>query len=235
MQAGVNSTGSHTISDPGGKPTDTKPDNKGKATIGEATPPSDQANTKGQKVPNDTSHGDDRSNKSAGPEQNPIDTSITILGPPPNSAKAREWRLFKAAHGSEKASGVAKSSTQGNKTRTKSTRIIRNAIGQPVIQVIDARGHLIKKGDPPTINGIPTSTGPAATGVASAPPHPKPLAPLAWSLARPHDPPAGATPFQAGLKGYGMIRIGAGAAAIGGAANLNTGVLSGSSFHPKLR
>ena len=47
------------------------------------------------------------------------------------------------------------------------------------------------------------------------------------------DLPANATPYRTGIEG--VSRVGAGTGASGGAVNLNTGVLSGSSFHTKLR
>lgn len=234
-QSVISDAGSHATSGPGKSRTDTKPDSKGEATVGDETPPSDQANPKGQKIPHDTFHSDDRSNKSTGPAQTPIDTSISILGPPPNRANTHGWKMSKRKSGA--SSGVAKTSMQENKIRTKGTRIIRNAIGQPLIRPIDAKGNVVKNSVRPTVNGTSTPAHPiAAAGgndVALVP-HPKPTVPLAWSFGGPHDPPTRATPYRVEINGRDLIRIGAGTAAIAGAANLNTGVLSGSSFHPKL-
>jgi hypothetical protein len=262
--AAIGSTGSPGAGDLGRNGPTRDGKDKSKASTGEETPPVDEANTKGQKVPNNAPHGDDHSfhgddhsshgddhNKSTAPELGPIDTSITIVGPPKfmRRAEAHEWWMFKGHHGLGKSSGGAKTLTQGNKTLAKGrtftksiikNRIIRNAIGQKIIQAsAELRGHLVRKNGPPAVNGIHSpATDPAGPGVMAivAPvAHPKPLVPLAWSLGRPHDPPAGAAPYRAELNGLGMIRVGTGTAAIGGSANLNSGVLSGSSFHPKLR
>jgi hypothetical protein len=258
-QAAISSTGSPATNDLGRNGTGPKRDGKDKsnASTGAETPPVDEANTKGQKAPNNAPHGDDHSshgddhNKSAAPELGPIDTSITTVGPARvmRGVQTHGWRTFKGPHGFGKLSGGAKALTQENKTVAKGkiftrsiikNRVIRNAIGQKIIQAsADPNGHLVRKGDPPAVNGIhrlaTDPTGPGVMAIVAPAAHPKPLVPLAWSLGRPHDPPAGATPYRAEIDGFGMIRVGTGTAAIGGSANLNSGVLSGSSFHPKPR
>lgn len=259
-QAGISGTGSGATADPATKATEPDWKGDGKGSSGEQTPSSHQANTKGENAPNGAAQGDDHSGKSAdhsgksddhgatdnqngtsiGPKDNPIDTSNTITGPPKfvHRANTQGWKGFKIAPRLGKSSGAPKIWTPKrtiftrSKTFTKA-RIIRNAIGQPLNQVV-------KKDEPPAVNRIhrpvPLATGgPGGSGAVASDPHHKPLVPLAWSVGRPHDPPASATPYRTSLDGRGMIRLGAGTAAVGGGVNLNSGVLSGLSFHPKPR
>jgi len=234
-QGGTNAVGSDTKGASGTKGIDTKEgrkdDSKGNTAGGT---PLEQGNTKPETNGKGETHGDDHDAKSAGSKDSPIDTSNTITGPPPFA------RQFK------KAAFAPKRSTHRVKTVSKGTAkhsFVRNAIGQRVElkqATVDPKGHGGKMGDPPTVNGIHGSTDTLPTsGTSAAAPnlHPKPVV-LTWSLVRPHDGPPDMAAYRAALtrlNGFGTIRVGAGTGAIGGGANLNTGVLNGSSFHPKQR
>jgi hypothetical protein len=273
-QGAIRSSGSDATGDAGTNGTQIKQDGKGdgKTGTGALAPSPRDANTTEVKTPNGPTLDDDHSGKSAdhssksdhpsgtddhgnqpvGPKDNPIDTSITIVGRPRpvHGANAQGWKGFKIAHRLSKLPGAAKTWTWAQKntifgrsrTFTKSAarnRIIRNAIGQPFNKVVaDRKGQFVGKDDRSAGAGIHGPIGLPATGgigdVASLPHH-KPIDPPAWSPGRPHDPPASATPYRTALDGRSVIRSGTGTAAIGGAANLNSGVLSGSSFHPKPR
>ena len=207
-----------------------KDDSKGNAS--KLTSPEQLGNAKPETNGKGEAHGDDRGAKSARSEENPVDTSITITGPPPLA------RAAKKQSASVRKSWTHRSVTF-NKGATKRS-LVRNAIGQPVKKAnAEHKGFAGKNDHPPTVNGIHVSTDPGATsGTGAAAPHllPKPAVPLAWSLGRPHDlPPANLAPYREGLNGRIMVRVGAGTGAIGGGANLNSGVLNGSSFHPKQR
>jgi hypothetical protein len=236
-QGGTSTIRSDTNGEPGTKKTDSKEGRKdgGKRNAAEGTPPDQQGNAKPEANGKGEVHGDDRGAKSAGAEKNAIDTSNTITGPPPFARAAK------------KRSAVGpKSWTHRLKTLSKATTkrsFVRNAIGQRVglkQAAVDPKEHGGKNGDPPTVNGVHVSTNsPAASGTGAAAPNlnPKPVVPI-WSLGRPHDQLPNMAAYRAGptgLNGLGMIRVGAGTGAIGGGANLNVGVLSGSSFHPKQR
>jgi hypothetical protein len=157
--------------------------------------------------------------------------------------------VLKTSHPSGKPSGRRKAWMQGSNTlaggktfakRGNKNNLTRNAIGQLSKRAgADRNDHPVKQPEPPAVDGIRSaSTNPAGPGVMAIivpTAHPKPSVPLAGSVGRPHDPPAGATPLLAGLDGHGMIHLGGRTAAIGGGANLNTGVLNASDFHPKVR
>jgi hypothetical protein len=209
-----------------------KDEGKGKENTGEVTPLEQQGNTKPETDGKSEVNGDDRGAKPAWSEKNPIDTSNTITGPPPFARVPKK-----------QSAGVRKSWTHRSATFNKGATkrsLVRNAIGQPVKKAnADHKGLPGKSDQPPTVNGIHVSTDPQATsGTRAAAPNlqPKPAIPLAWSLGRPHDqPPANLAPYREGLNGRIMIRVGTGTGTIGGGANINVGVLNGSSFHPKQR
>ena len=177
---------------------------------------------------------DDHDAKSAGSKENPIDTSNTITGPPPFARQFKKT-AFAPKRWTHRVKSLSKGATKH--------RFVRNAIGQRVElkqATADPKGHGGKMGDAPAVNGVhgSTDTPPiSGSGTAAANLHPKPVFPI-WSLGRPHDGPSGMAAYRAALthlNGLGMIRVGAGTGAIGGGANSNTGVLNGSSFHPKQR
>jgi hypothetical protein len=215
---------------------DTKEGRKddGKGSTAEGTPPEHLGNTKPETNGKGETHVDDHGGKTAGSEQNPIDTSNTITGPPPF---ARQFK--KTAAGPKRWTHRVKTVSKGITKHS----FVRNAIGQRVElkqAAVDPKGHGSKIGDPPTVNGTRGYTDPPATsGTGAVAPnlHPKPVV-LIWSLGRPNDQPPNIAAYRAALtrlNGLGMIRAGAGTGAIGGGTNLNTGVLNGSSFHPKQR
>jgi hypothetical protein len=235
-QGGTSAVGSDPKGKSGTKETDTKEGRKddGKGNTAEGTPPEQQGNTK----PETNGKGearDDRGAKSIGAEGNPIDTSNTITGPAPFARAAKR-----------KSTVIPKSWPHRLKTVSKGTTkhsFVRNAIGERVELkhgAVDPKEHGSNNGDPPTVNGIHESTNPptaGATGGAVPNLQPKPV-PLIWRLGRPHDPSPNMAAYRAGLtglNGLGVVRVGAGTGSIGGGANLNTGVLNGSSFHPKPR
>jgi hypothetical protein len=263
-QAGISRSGAAAATNPGIKIGTTNEDPKGKANTieeapqlhqpdkGEATAPLDQARSKGEKHANEASRADDRGDQHTGPHDNSIDTDTTIV---PHirfghRGNERGWTVFRISRHSAKPAGLHKAWTQGSKTlargktlakRGNKSDLTRNAIGQLIKRIrADPKAYLVNKLGPPAVSGIRRPpTDPAGLGVmaitAPAAAHPKPPGPVAWSVGRPHDPPPGATPLQAGLDGHGMIRIGARTGAVGGGANLNTGVLNASTFHPKVR
>jgi hypothetical protein len=262
-QAGISRIGAAAATDPGTKNGTTNEDPKGKANTieeapqlhqpdkGEATPPLDQASSKGEKHTNGVSRGDDHGDQHAGPHDNSIDMNTTIV---PHirfghRGNERGWTVFKTSHQVRKPSAPRKATMQGSKTlaggktfakRGNKNNLTRNAIGQLIKRAgADRNEHVVKQPDPLALNGIrrpPVDpAGPGVMAITAPAAHPKLPVPVAWSVGRPHDPPPGATPLQAGLDGHGMIRIGGRTAAIGGGANLNTGVLNASTFHPKVR
>lgn len=231
-QGSTRASGRDTKGDSEAKQKDTKQGWKddGRGNAAEGTPPGQQGNTKPETNGKGETHSDDRGAKSA---ENPIDISNPITGPPP------------FARATKKRSAVApKSWTHRLKTSGKGTTkhsFARNAIGQRVRlkqAAVDPKEHGGKNGDPPTVNGVHVSSNPpAASGTGAAAPNlpPKPVVPLTWSLGRQHDQPPNMAAYRVGINGLGTIRMGAGTGAIGGGANLNVGVLNGSSFHPKQR
>ena len=198
--------------------------------------------------PDDHGGTDNQNGKSAGPKVNPIDASNTIVPRPRfvHRTNAHGWKGFEIAHRFRKSFGVPKIWTLKRTIFTKGktftrTRIIRNAIGQRLDQAgADRRGRVFKRGNPIALDGIRRSLSPVtgSRGVDSSlasDSHHKPLVPLVWSVGRPHDPLTNPMPYRTSIDGRGMIHLGTGTAAIGGGANLNSGVLSGSSFHPRPR
>jgi hypothetical protein len=235
MPGGTNNIGNNTKSESATKETDTKQDRRddGKGNTAEETPPEHQGNIKPETNGKGETHSDELGSKSAGSEENPIDTSNTVVGPPNvHAAIARKLK---------KSAGVRKSWTHRSTTVSKGTTkrsLVRNALGQLVKANADQNRLAGKNDHPPTVNGIHVSTDPRATsGTTAASPNlqPKPAIPLAWSLGRPHGPPpANLASSRGGLSGRSMIRVGAGTGAIGGGANLSAGALDGNSFQPKL-
>jgi hypothetical protein len=234
-QGGTNAVGTDTKGASGPKETDGREGRKddGKGNTGELKAPEQDGSTKREMNGKGEVHGDDHDAKSAGSKDNPIDTSNTITGPAPFA------RHFK------KTAAAPKRWTRRVKTASKSPakhNYVRNAIGQRVVlkqATADPKGHGGKTDDPPTVNGIRGSTNAPTSGMGAAAPnlHPKPVV-LVWSLGRPRDGPSGMAAYRAALtrlNGLGTIRVGAGTGALGGGANLNSGVLSGNSFHPKQR
>jgi hypothetical protein len=234
-QWGTSTVRSDTKGEQGTKKTDSKEGRRdgGKGNAAEGTPPEQQGNAKPETNGKGEAHAGDRGAKSTGAEENPIDTSNTITGPAPFARAAKK-----------KSTVAPKSWTRLLKTVSKGTTkhsFVRNAIGQRVglkQAAVDPKEHGGKNGDPPAVNGVHVSTNPPAvggTGAAAPNLHPKPVVPLTWSLGRQHDQSPNMAAYRVGLNGLGMIRVGAGTGAIGGGANLNVGVLNGSSFHPKQR
>jgi hypothetical protein len=248
VHGAISSPGSNPTGDPGTKGVQTKQDWKGDGNGSDERNGKSASRSGGNS--GDHTGTDDHSGKSTGPKDNPIDTSITIVAPTEfvKPANAHGWKGFEIAHRLGKPSRTAKIWTPKStiftrsKTFTKSaarSRIIRNAIGQPLKRFIaDPKGHRVKKDGLSAGDDTHRPNGPLAfggTGDVASVPHQKPVDRLTWSLGRPHDPPANGTPYRIGLNGREMIHLGSGTAAIGGGANLNSGVLSGSSFHPKPR
>jgi hypothetical protein len=227
---GTSTVGSGAKGKSGTKQTDIKESRKDdvKGNSGELTSPAQQRNAE----PATNGKGDDHGGKSAGLEQNPIDTSNTITGPPPFARAARKQSAVPSKSWTHRSKTVSKGATKRS--------FVRNAIGQPVKKAnAGHKGFAGNNDHPPAANGIHVSADPrgaSATSAAAPNMQPKPVVPSVWSLGRPHDPsPPNVAPYGGGVSGRIMIRVGAGTGAIGGGANLNVGVLNGSSFHPKQR
>jgi hypothetical protein len=198
-----------------------------KGNSGELTSPAQQRNAE----PATNGKGDDHGSKSAGVEQSPVDASNTITGPPPFARAVSKQSAVAPKSWTHRSKTVSKGATKRN--------FVRNAIGQPVSKAnFGHKGFAGNNNHPPTVNGIHVSADQVTSAPGAAAPNtqPKPGVPFTWSLGRPHDPsPPNVAPYGGGVSGRIMIRVGAGTGAIGGGANLNVGVLNGSSFHPKQR
>jgi len=204
---------------------DTKQGEKGdaKTNRGESSPGDHNATAGSEAGGKGRPHGDDHAGgKPTGLSESPIDTSITIVGPP----KSRH--TLNARYGQKPKIGrlVGNSSHQFRASfRVTHDKIVRNSIGLPVHQVtVDSKGT----------DGAPKNVDPAGGGGTAVGPelHRQGFVPLTANGRRP-DPPISTAMNRSVINGRDMIRPGMTNGAIGGAPKFGSGVIKGSDFRPR--
>lgn len=165
----------------------------------------------------------------------PIDTSITVQGPPKSRRglkkfDRKESKLF-AAHPS-------RHSADYHWLWTRSARVgaVRNAIGLPVRQHnVDGKGNFKKGIEKAAAKSTPNSAGaPGNSGVGAIAPNPQHggFVPLASGSGKPYDPRINTAVNHAVIDGRDRVRPGSGSV-IGGANKIAAGVIDGTTFHPR--
>jgi hypothetical protein len=224
--------------DPGTKDSaDTKYHEKfdAKGSSGEGTPGECHTNSKGEEDAKGAPHGNDHSaGKHAGFGADPIDTSITVQGPPKSRHPtwAHDWRKAKVA----KLPGEFRSHHLTSTTGKKDV-ITRNAIGMPIQKREVRKEPDARVFTPPTIDDTAkNAAGPAGTGgVGAVGPdlRRQGLGQLPSTGGRSHDPPINTAMNPSIINGTGMMRPGLGNGSIGGAPKSSVGVINGTSFRPR--
>jgi hypothetical protein len=177
-------------------------------------------------------HGEDHTGvKHNGTESNPIDTRITVFGRPRSGHPLNAHKQTKIA----RPSGI--SDHRRTLIPTNKDPVVRNAIGQPVLQVkADTKGTIKKSLEATSVKGPPTSVGAVENGGGGAglpDPRHQGFVPLPARDGRPHDLPLNAALNHSIINGTGMGRPGLRTGAIGGATKNVAGVLNGTDFRPR--
>lgn len=171
----------------------------------------------------------------------PIDTSITVQGPPKSRHGFKTFDRKKAkiaARPSENSAGHHRPWTRGARVG-----VVRNTIGLPVHQVSTGNkaGPSQKGFEKPTVEGTPKSAdvaGSGSAGAAGPDPHHRGFVPLAsggtggTGGGSPHDPRINTAINHAAIDGRDWVRPGSGSV-VGGANKIAAGVIDGTNFHPR--
>ena len=168
----------------------------------------------------------------------PIDTSITVQGPP----KSRHgFKKFDRKQSKLFAARPWGHSADHHRLWTHGARVgaVRNAIGQPVHQHnADGKGNFKKGIEKAAVDATPKSSGaPANSGVGAVAPNPQhgvfvPLTSGSAGGGKPHDPRINTAVNHAVIDGRDRIRPGSGSV-IGGANKIAAGVIDGTTFNPR--
>lgn len=200
-----------------------------------APPPADNQTGGGKPAPSqDGAPSANRADDGLGP----IDTSITVQGPP----KSRHgFKTFDR----KKTKTVARLSEKWANhhwpwRRGVGVGVVRNTIGLPVRQAnTDNKAGTSQKGfEKATVEGTPKSAGVAGSGsvgAAGPDPHHRGFVPLASGSTgggSPHDPRINMAITHAAIDGRDWVRPGSGGV-IGGANKIAAGVIDGTNFHPR--
>jgi len=198
-----------------------------------ASPPADQTGG-GTPAP---SH-DGASANQADNGWGPLDTSITVQGPP----KSRHgFKTFGRKQSNLFAAHPPGHSADHHRLWTHGARVgaVRNAIGQPVHQHnADGKGNFKKGIEKAAVDATPKSSGaPANSAVGAVAPNPQhgvfvPLTSGSAGGGKPHDPRINTAVNHAVIDGRDRIRPGSGSV-IGGANKIAAGVIDGTNFHPR--
>jgi len=168
----------------------------------------------------------------------PIDTSITVQGPPKSRHGFKTFDRKKAkiaVRPSQNLAAQHRTWTRGGKVG-----VVRNTIGLPVRQAsTDNKAASSQKGfEKAVVAGAPKSAGAAASGGGAAggpDPHHRGFVPLASGSAgsgSSHDPRINMAINHPAIDGRDRVRPGS-SSVIGGANKIAAGVIDGTTFRPR--